>query len=67
MKNQFILVKTIDFPLPSVESSINDNVYQKSTFKALCVLCFLVIGNAGSGSAYSLLCAYYEQAANYPV
>ena len=37
MKNQFISVKTIDFPLKvpqklSVESSINDEVRQKSTF-----------------------------------
>ena len=39
VKNQFILVKTIDFPLlvpqkSSVESSINNDMYQKSMFKA---------------------------------
>ena len=38
VKNQFILAKTIDFSLlvqqkSSVESSINDEVHQKSTFK----------------------------------
>ena len=39
VKNQFILAKTIDFSLLvqqklSVESSINNEVHQKSTFKA---------------------------------
>ena len=38
VKNQFILAKTIDFSLlvqqkSSVESSINNEVHQKSTFK----------------------------------
>ena len=38
VKNQFILAKTIDFSLlvqqkSSVESSINEKVHQKSTFR----------------------------------
>ena len=44
MKNQFILVTTIDFPLlvpqkSSVESSIKDKVYQKSMYVYLVYIC----------------------------
>ena len=48
MKNQFILVKIIDFSLLvpqklSVESSINNEVHQKSTFKVVVELSKVVV------------------------
>ena len=49
LKNQFTLVKTIDFSLLvpqklSVDSSINDNVYQKKVSKDLVPILCKVIG-----------------------